>query len=716
MDAGAGMPPALISKFLAEMGARIVRCAPKGYEQFAGYYEAEAAWRSGQEAISGEVEALLSEADIFLTGGEDFPGIDRPYVAPDLASRFPRLIILDITAYPKGFAEPNSPAVDLLVQARSGMVFEQTASGAVPMAFKPTLYGAVLHGLAGIFAALIERERSGAGQALTTSLLEGGLMWLEGLWADVEKPTPQSEFNVPKGAVPLIFECADHRHIQIMLGTVGGKKLLYDVLGLDSSEIDPRDPGLFSGNMDPACFFGDRALLAPAVAKWKCIELVEALKSKGLGAEPVLKPGESWDDAQTLHNEILHKTESGERIAANPLQIVATVDGSGLAMEPVPSPLSGLRVLDFGSFVAGPYASVFLAELGAEVIKVDGISGDPARMVFRSYAPVNRGKRVITLDLKSESGREIAARLCDSADIITNNFRTGVSERLGLDHKTLQQRRQNQVILECPGFGLTGPKAADAGFDMIMQALCGHQYRAGGDGGLPAWSRTSMVDYAGGALGTVAVLLGLYHLQHSKQGITLSVPLLNAGHFLMSELLEVDGSFFGAPSLNRERSGVHPSEAIYMTKDGAIAIAARSVAAAQRLAKGLELENMLSASPAQWGEDEHRKISEAFENMTVKSALAVSKANDVWAVECRFAFEEGLLSDPALVRNGAVQRVDYPQLGKVSHFGCFVHFSRSNVGPVGRAPEKGEHSREILSDLGYDANFIEQLFADGVVA
>jgi len=717
VDIGTGMPPALIAKFLRENGAAVTRAFVENTAIAADYYPAYDAWTHGESTSSSPLSELLASADVCLLGGEDYPGLKRPAKAADLAREFPRLVVLDISGYPESGPDAGRPAVDILVQARLGLVFEHFADRPVMMGFKPTLYGAALHGISGILAALIERERSGKGQVVTTSLFEGGLAYVEGLWAHTEKPTPVSEFNVPKGALPLLFQCADDQYIQIMLGTAGGKSLLYETVGLDSSHIDKRESGMLHGSVDPKLFFGPRDLLEPAIRKWRCADLVAALKAKGLAAEPVLQPGECWKDAQVEHNRLISALPDGRRMVGNPIQVTNTAPAVPKKFDESPGPLDGVRIADFGMFLAGPYISVFLRDLGADVIKIEPNSGDPGRQLHRMYSSANRGKHVIALDMKHPEGRKVAAQLSEVSDVVISNFRTGVSARLGLDGDTLLKKRQDQVVLENPGFGLTGPKAGDAGLDMVMQALCGHQYRAGGRGNSPAWSRTTAVDYSAGQLGTIAVLLGLLHLQRNGQGIALSVPLLNVGVFLLSELVQLpDGKFAGAPPLNAQMTGIHPAEALYEARDGWIAIAARGADSAKRLVKALGLESELDQPRETWGAHEELLIAAAVRKWSVIEALENLSQAKVWGEPCLHAFENGLFSERYLAESGIIQSNQHESFGRVTEFGTFVHFSRSICSGKGGAPKQGQHTRDILAMLGYDAKSVEELYASGAVS
>ena len=601
VDLGAGMAAALIAKFLREGGADLTRLEPAGGDPFYGVYPAYEVWRRGSTIHRGgdgspeRLDALLESADVCLVGGEDFPGAARREDAAALRSRHPRLVVLDIEGYPAGSRHAGRPAADVLVQARSGLAFEHYSRRPLLMSFEPSNYGAALHGLAGVFAALLQRESSGTGQVVATSLFEGALTWAMQLWCEVEKPTPAANFVMPKDPWPLIFKCADGVWIQVVLGSVGSKGRLYRILKVDDPTVDINDSGMPKPTADGKNFFGDIDVLAKHIANFRSAELIEAIWAQGLPAEPVLAPGECWDDPQVEHNGIIVREPDGVRHIGHPVHGRASPAPRKDVRRGAPAPLSGFKVVDFGTYVAGPFSSALLADLGADVIKVELLTGDPNRNVFRSFTSANRGKRSIAIDLKLAEGIEIAQKLCVAADVVTNNFRPGVSARLGIDPKTLHALKPDLVVLESAAYGSTGPRAEGAGFDMCFQALCGHDWRAGRVGNPPLWNRSSMVDFAAGLIGEVAILQYLYQRARSGAGAALGAGLMNAGLSLSELIQRSDGGFVGAEPLNHEQTGYHPAEQLYEAADGWLAVAARDAAMARRFLEVLNLGDRVSA-------------------------------------------------------------------------------------------------------------------------
>ncbi|GLR65708.1 hypothetical protein GCM10010909_03860 [Acidocella aquatica] len=723
VDLGAGMAAALVSKFLGEWGAEIIRVTPAQSDPFGTIYPAYEVWRRGNkfdhEAAHSTVafNRLLARADICITGGEDYPGLAR-HDATALAAQNPRLIVLDIEAYPAGTKYAGRPATDVLVQARSGLAYEHYSKRPLVMSFAPASYGAACRGLVGLFAALYEREGSGKGQVVATSLFEGALNWAAGLWCDVDKPTENTKFVMPKDPYPLIFRCADGVYVHIVIGAAGSKYRMYQALEIDDPSVLPNDSGMPKPTDDPKNFFGNIDLLAEHVAKKPSGELLERIWALGLPAEPVLPPGACWDLPQIRHNGTIVTDADGTRHVGQPI-VIETCEApfAGPPKQVGPRPLDGVRAIDFGAFVAGPYASLVLADLGAEVIKVETPAGDPNRSIFRSWSPVNRGKRAISIDLKHPDGLALAKMLCTKSDIVTSNFRTGVSARLGIDPDSLHAEKPELIVLESPAYGSSGPLAERAGFDLVMQALCGHEYRAGGKGNEPLWNRTSMVDYAGGLLGAIGALAALYHRARTGEGTTVNCALVSAGIYLLSELVQrPDGHFEGAEPLNASRTGYGPAEALYEATDGWIAIAVRGAAAGAALAKVLGLSGALTGEPMQWGAGEANLIADAVRARPADELLGALDAAGVWAEKCLKNNEREILNDPSLHAAGTIRSAFHPQSGEVRELGPMLRFSRSSTGVPGHAPLLGESTREVLVEIGMSETEIDALWAKKAVS
>jgi crotonobetainyl-CoA:carnitine CoA-transferase CaiB-like acyl-CoA transferase len=380
------------------------------------------------------------------------------------------------------------------------------------------------------------------------------------------------------------------------------------------------------------------------------------------------------------------------------------------------TPLAGVKVIDFGAFVAGPFTSCVLADYGADVIKIEPLTGDPNRSIFRSWTSVNRDKRAITLDLKTPEGLAIAQQLCVAADVVTSNFRPGVSARLGIDAKTLHALKPSLIVLESAAYGTTGPRADGAGFDMCFQALCGHDWRAGGVGNKPLWNRTSMVDFAAGSIGAVGVLQHLYQRARTGAGFELGAGLLNAGLYLLSELVQqADGQFVGAPALHPEQTGYHPAEQLYEASDGWVAIAARGDAMAARLVEALGLGDAIRIPRAKWGAPEATSLAAAIRSRSVDELVRILERAQVWAEACCTNGERANLDDADFARLGTLYSAEHPQYGNVRQVGPLARLEGVSRRARMHAPLPGEHTDAILAELGYAPDAVADLRARKIV-
>lgn len=716
VDLGIGMAAALAAKLLADMGAAVTRIEPHGGDPFVSVYPAYSIWRRG--AVVGEardLEALLAQADVCIIGGEDHPDVARRRDAADLSVRYPALVVLDITDGPAGTGYVG-PSTELLAQVRSGLVWEQVPGRPIVNAFEPGSYGAACQGVIGLLGALFEREASGRGQVVTTSLFEGALVWIGTYWAQIEKPTPAAGFVIPRGVYPLIFRTRDGKFIHMAIGGAGSKYGFYQALEIDDPTVLPGDSGMPKPGGGSKNFFGDYELLAEHVAKKDAAELLARIWERGLPAELVQAPGDCWDEPQVVHNRVIATEADGTRHVALPFRAYAFGDGAAKRAQPGASPLSGLRVIDCGAFVAGPLAGVALADLGAEVIKVEAGHGDPNRSIYKSFLVANRGKKTICVDMKKPEGLAVVRKLCGQADVVMNNFRPGAAARLGMDPVSLHALNPGLVVLEAPAFGNEGPLALKAGFDMVMQAWTGHEAKAAGKDNEPRWNRTNLVDIAGGMIGAVGTLAALLHRERTGQSASLESPLCNAGIFTLSELVQLpDGRFTGVPQLGSSLSGYTPLECLYEASDGWVVVVARGRGAAMGLRDGLGLTDALDDDFAAWGDAGEQAIGTAIAARSSADVIAALRPLGVWIEECRDGKEQVILNDPDLIARGTVRVVQHPVFGQINELGSGFALSRSATGNTAAAPDKGANTRELLDEIGYADAEIDALYADGAV-
>jgi crotonobetainyl-CoA:carnitine CoA-transferase CaiB-like acyl-CoA transferase len=696
VDFGLGLTAALIAKQFAELGARVIRIEPAGGDPFYDVYPAYRHWRRRGLPADQTPESLLENADLCIIGGEDFPGIAHEQDAESLSRRHPRLVVLRIQSYPHDSAR-RRPAVELLVQARTGMVYEQFSDRPIAASIPLTGYGAALQGLIGGWVALFERERSGLGQIVTVSLAAGAAMFWGPFWMRAEKADAGFAGITPRDVRHLILRCAGDEYVQLTLGVPGAVAKAYTVLGI-ADPVDPADRGMPDPTRGAANFYGNFDLLNSFARRHTRSNLIRSLREAGVPAEAVLAPGDCWNDEQTRVNGIIEQDESGWSMVGNPLRLAEAATNPARppkVAEASAPPLAGIRVVDFGIFVAGPYASKLLADYGADVIQVEPPTGRSTLSGERTIISANHGKRSICIDAKSEAGRALVATLCKEADVVLHNFRPGVADRLGLDRRSLRALNPAVVTLETTAYGSTGPKSCAPGFDMVMQAHCGLEYRAGGAGNPPLCCRAPLVDFATGAIGAVGLLVGLWERLKSGRAIAVDTNLLNVGTHMLSELVRApDGTLHGAPCLDHTQTGFNPAECLYQAADGWIAIAARSDPVAAALARVLEIE--LPSHRAAWGDAERAHIASRIAAWPSQGLLDTLEAAGVWAEACaRDAWESGLES--AIVRTMSDARY-----GEVVHcIGPLIQFSRSKTVCASRLTcEPGQDTRAILREHG----------------
>jgi crotonobetainyl-CoA:carnitine CoA-transferase CaiB-like acyl-CoA transferase len=718
VDLGTGMAAALVAKLLSDAGATVERLAPAGDGVFNAIYPAHRSWRAKAAAMDPDVlEQRLASADVCLVGGEDHPDVATRRDAAAIAERHPHLVVVDLCGYVTGFA-PGEQAVDLLVQARSGLAFEHYTSQPLYFAVPFPTYGQVLLATLGLWAALLERLDSKRGQVVSASLQHGAALFIAPLWLAADKPDAEFRKMTPKDVRHLIFRCADGGFIQFVMGVPAAVQKLYKILGIQR-EADPADRGIPKAGAPASSYFGDMELIAAHVIRMDRDQILRAAAEIGVPAGPVLEPGEFWSDEQIAANGIL-SGDDGTISVGDPIGWLGSVP-AGSAGKPSRAGagvLSGLLVLDFGAFVAGPFSSRLLADLGATVIKVEGLAGDPNRGIQRHYLACHMGKQSLVVDVKSPAGGAVLARLLDRADIVTHNFRVGVAERLGLDPESVRRRNPAAITLHTMSFGPAGPRSQAPGFDMVIQAMVGLERRAGGPDAEPLWYRTPFLDYATGALGAVAVLMSLYELRTAQRAADAWVSLLNSGLFLMSDLVRTaDGQWLGPDPLDAAQLGTHPAERFYQTADGWIGVSARTGEQAAAFWRAV-----LGSDPPEprekWDEAAAARLGAACATWPAADLLRLLRTAGVWAAPCSADGLADLLGSAAARMAGWVQSRPDERFGAIhGPIGQPVGLPRgaAPAADLRGAPGRGAHTRQILASLGYSQAEIDELHAAGVV-
>ncbi|MBB2891546.1 CaiB/BaiF CoA transferase family protein [Flexivirga oryzae] len=375
--------------------------------------------------------------------------------------------------------------------------------------------------------------------------------------------------------------------------------------------------------------------------------------------------------------------------------------------------LSGLRVLDLTRVLSGPFASMILADLGADVIKVeDDRTGDDTRgwgPPFQGddaayFHAVNRGKRSLALDLKSDAGRAAALQLADTADVVLENFRPGTAARLGLGYEQLAQRNPTIVYGSVSGFGHTGPLHERAGYDAIAQAMSGIMSVTGETDGDSVRFGVAGADLAAGMWVTIGVLAALRSREQTGHGQHVDIALLDAE---TSWLTYVAQNYFASGNTPRRHGSAHPNIVPYQafrTADGEIMIAVGNDALWRRFAPAVGLAD-LADDPAYATNADRVQRRETLLPL-IETALKERTATE-WA---QLLTEAGIpvgpihsvpdaLSQPQLAAREMVVDLPHSTLGSVRTLGTPLKLSGTPAALRHASPVHGEHTASILESL-----------------
>jgi len=393
-----------------------------------------------------------------------------------------------------------------------------------------------------------------------------------------------------------------------------------------------------------------------------------------------------------------------------------------------PSALEGLRVLDVTQVMAGPFAAMMLADLGADVIKIEPPSGDSTRQMpgasgsdSPSFNAVNRGKRGVSVDLKSAKGRELVARLAQSADIFVENYRPGVMAAFGLGYDALSASNPRLVYASISGYGQTGPSRHKGGFDLIAQGVSGIMSVTGEPGGPPAKAGVPLTDLGAGLFALVGILAALEHRHRTGEGQFVETSLVEAGVALsVWEATE----YFAGLGLPTPLGSAHRMLAPYQAfrcEDGYVTIGGGTDRLFLRLCERL-------------GHREWASLPEFADNATRvrnREALAARIESITAGNTCRHwltAFDEAgipcgpindyaqVLADPQVRARDMVLDVEHPRLGRLRTLGSPLKMSATPTDAARRAPMLGEHTDDVLREAGLSDAEIASLRRDRVVS
>jgi crotonobetainyl-CoA:carnitine CoA-transferase CaiB-like acyl-CoA transferase len=791
LDLSWGIAGPMTTMLMADHGAEVIKIEPPGGDPFRGQLGYKV-WQRGKKSAVLDLKnaadkdtflALVKSADVlvesYTPGTTGKLGID--YAA--LSKLNPRLVYCSITGYGRGTPMEQRPAYDALVQARTGIMWEQRGwpEGALnhlagkpdpfpdleipddwvqgaprpgplfPASYWPSL-GAFFSASVGINAALRAREHTGKGQWVETSLLQGAMAGAAGVWIRAEKiDTPGFDSWIlgsrsPKGH----FQCKDGKWIH---NWVPNPRFILQASAGDTLNASPdltvqNDPDRFGTGPEELLVMSHyQPILAEAVKKFTAQEWTEAAAKAEMTMQPVRSPEESLADPLFLKDGCVVETEDPELGRIRTVGVTYkmslcpsspgtrapkvgehTAEVKAAAMKtppvaapklgkPLKAPLEGVTVLDLGLAIAGPFGTQLLSDLGATVIKINGLFDLFWHRVHIAYM-ANRGKQSITLNLKDPRAMKIFLDLVAKADVVHHNMRYDAAERLKIDYESLKKLNPKLIYCHTRGFE-TGERQGLPGNDQTGACLSGVQWEDGGmsKGGKPLWSFTSFGDTGNGFLSAVAVIQALYHRDRTGEGQFVDTSIINAALLNTSYAVATpDGKGFERPHIDGMQFGFSAGHRIYETKAGWLCFVLVTQEHWDELFTVLRAPKLAVdpkfATPAARKQNDHALAEFIAERLKAHTAAEWFAELDKAGVPVEIVsedFSRKLHDDPEFQKRRWVVSYPHPHVGKLDQVGLVYDLSDTPGVIQGRPLIVGEHTKEILAGMGYSEDDIKTM-------
>ncbi len=752
IDFGQYISGPLAGMLLADQGADVVRVDPPGGPRWET--PANSTWNRGKKSITLDLKqaddaavarSIIQSADVVV---ENFrPGtMERLGLGSEEMTRAnPSLVYCSIPGFASDDPRAAMPAYEGVVGAASATFRPPNADSprpvytAIPIA---SVYGA-FQSVVAIVVALNARERDGVGQRIEVPLFDSMFQSLGRFGVRVHNAPP---------AIPMlqelwggIFQCSDGQYVRF--GGSGNQNFrqFVEAAGITSwddegltdfdrpldvpqfhAEAQQRIRELFLSRTaqeweDLIAEAGSEGAVCRTSAEWfdhphtrasqMMVEVDDPTYGKmlqpGINARMSLTPGRVRGPAPTPDQ---HRGEILAELRPRPASEAAMHQdtmSSGFDISSavdMSSALDGVKVLDLCIILAGPTMGRTLAEYGANVIKID----NPRRgSTVARHNDINRGKRSILLDLRSEEGRDVFWKLLEDADVVAQNYRAGSLERLGLGYEAVKKRKPDIVYASLNAYGHMGPWAERPGHEGFAQATAGMTRRFGGDG-MPESQPNPVNDYGTGFMGAYGVALALLHRQRTGEGQHIDSALAYTAMTLQSPFMQLyEGKQWNETS-GQDALGTGPLHRAYQASDGWLFIGAPT-SALSRLSR---LEG-LSGIDSLRGDALASSLEERFQGNSVAFWVERLAAAGIGAQRVVTNVRE-LMTDPWVESHGLSITREHDELGPVTTCGPAPRLSRTPVRPGIPAPKPGSHAREILEEHGLGSRY-QTLLDSGVI-
>jgi len=754
IDFSEGIAGPMATMLLGDFGAEIIKVEPPGGDRMKdhpGYL----CWNRNKQVVTLDVHtfaglsaarSLLASADVavfdWAPGELERHGLDS--VTAHAAN--PALLHAWFPPYSPLGRWSQLPPDEALLSALTGVSWLQMSYEDRPtyLITPQVQYGQAMIGAGVLASALYERALSGQGQAITVSGLHGVSAVESGgtiRAADMFRMGGRGS----RGGVPnyRLYECADGQWF--FLGTLTPQFFLKALEATDMLHLMAWEgvDGEFTNLLKPGI---NQLVIEALEARFKekpRDEWMKILHDADVPRGPVGNSLE-WFRGETalvneMHIDLEHPKLGTVELPGVPVKLSATPGSVRSLPQPVKvdtipprtpghnpkadvrgggGPLAGVRILDLGAFIAGTFAPGILANWGADSIKVEPIDGDPFRTYGLGFIGYNRGKRGLAIDLKNPVGREAFLDLVKVSDVVLDNYRNGVRERLGIDYQTLRKVNPRIISVSVTGYGPKGELASDPGFDPLVQARSGLMAAQGGDDE-PVFYQIPVNDTASAMMAAFGTVAALYARERTGEGQEVLTCLANQSILTQSgELTWYEGRPPN-PSGGLDLLGTSATNRFYECSDGWVMVAGTKPEHFPAICIALGHPEWAGRYIAEKAIGEAidgplaAQFAEAFASFSKDEATDRLLTKGVPAAPVTATAD--LFESAWMQQNGYFEDFDHPQFGNIRGPRLLGEFSRTPGGYPRRSPLIGEHSVEVLRDCGFAEERISELLAAGIV-
>ena len=736
IDLATGLAGSAASLYLAEAGAEVLKIVrPRtDAERDAVLYRVldrgkrRVALNLCDAAGLAALDELLAGADVLVHDLTPSEAAGFLLADANLRQQYPSLVIASVAGWPPRHSMANEPARETLVLAQLGLLDEQPGHRPGPVFIRMPFASWIASWLlaVGVMARLIARDRDGCGGVAHTSLAQAALVPMTMHWSRADKPSPAFAKGLDKSVPIPLHQCSDGRWIHVHYSPDAAPWMAQGLAEMGETGVAHANAQWPPSHVAPN-FGANKAIIATRPAQ----DWVEHFWAHDVAAQIAVPFGEIYADEQARQNGYVVAVDdpglgtcwqpgpaitiapparvrgplsqvvedatpawTAKRNKAQPA-VAQPAEGSGAI-----APLHGLRVLDLGAYLAGPFACMVLADLGADVIKVEPPAGDAMRRLERIFAGTQRGKRGVALKLGTPGSQPALRALVDWADVVHHNVRMPAARKLGIAPEQLRAGKPELVCAHVSSYGPAGPRADWPGFDQLMQAACGWEVECGGAGNAPMWLRFGVGDHLAALSSVFAVLLALYQRSRTGQGQAVASSLLGAMLMTAGEAVcRQDGRLTPVAQLDAEQTGLSPTHRLYRCRDGWVAVATLAAQEAQAL---MELSD-----------DDPASFLSALDVQAALTALQNAGVPGAPALEAQ---AQPFLDSAAHAAAGLHAHYPHAAYGNLQQVGALWDFGELPLSIDRAPPALGAHSRDVLSMLGFSSQQIDEFAAQGLIA